>query len=123
MTGVQTCALPISTKAASPASLNFTVDVTLVSSGTLAGTGTVQLVVDGKVLTTMAAVNGVATFNNINSLSIGTHTISASYEGDANTQASQSGNLNVTVTGITQVPIQATSGPLVVGGAITLTIM
>jgi len=112
------------TKAASPALLNFTVDVTLVSSGAPAGNGTVQLVVDGKVLTTMAAVNGVAMFSNINSLSVGTHAISASYQGDANTQASQSGNVNVTITGTTQVPIQATSGSLpVVNGMINLTIM
>ncbi|HUO38862.1 MAG TPA: Ig-like domain repeat protein [Mycobacterium sp.] len=93
------------TKAASGAALSFNVAVTATSSGMPAGNGNVQLLDGGNVVTTVAAVNGVAAFNNITTLSVGTHAISAHYLGDASTGASQSGNVNVTVTGQTTVGI------------------
>ena len=91
------------TKAAKGTGLNFNVAVT--ASGMPAGNGMVQLLDGGNVVTTVAAANGVANFTNITSLSVGTHAISANYQGDASTAASQSGRVNVTVTGTTTVGI------------------
>jgi hypothetical protein len=91
------------TKAAQGAALTFSVAVT--ASGSPAGSGTVQLLDGGAVIASAAAVNGTANFTNITSLSVGTHSISARYLGDANTAASQSGTANVTVTGTTTIGI------------------
>ncbi len=110
----------MTTKAAQGTSLSFNIAVT--ASGAPMGNGMVQLLDGGKLVTTVAAVNGVAAFTNITSLSVGTHAISASYLGDASTQASQSGAVNVTLTGNTQLPISAVAGSVVSNATIPLTI-
>ena len=103
--------------------LSFNVAVTLAASGTAAGNGTVQLF-DGTtaVGSPVEAVNGAAVFNNITSLSVGTHQISAHYLGDSSTLASQSGAVNVTVTGNTTISIQALVGSGEFNGGFVLTI-
>ena len=93
------------TKVASGTGLNFNVAITSTLSGMAAGNGTVQLLDGTTVVTTTTAANGVATFTNINSLSVGTHSISAHYLGDSSTGASSSGAVNVAVTGNTTVGI------------------
>jgi hypothetical protein len=95
------------TKAAQGASLSFNISVT--ASGAAAGNGMVQLF-DGTTAlgASVQAVNGAAAFNNITTLSVGTHAISAHYLGDASTLPSQSGPVNITVTGNTTVGISTT---------------
>jgi hypothetical protein len=90
------------TKAAQGTQLSFNIAVT--ASGAPAGNGMVQLLDGGTVLATVPVVNGAVTIMN-NTLSVGTHAISAHYLGDASTQPSTSGAVNVTLTGITQVTI------------------
>ncbi len=82
------------TKAAQGTLLSFNVSVT---GGT--PSGLVQLFDGTTVLSSSAqVVNGTATINT-DALVVGTHAISAHYLGDSNTLASQSGAVNVTVTG------------------------
>jgi len=91
------------TKAAQGTSLSFNISVT--ASGLPAGSGMAQLFDGATALgAPVQAVNGAVTINN-NTLIVGTHAISAHYLGDASTQASQSGTVNVTVTGNTTVGI------------------
>jgi hypothetical protein len=93
------------TKAAAGATFTFTATVT---GGT--PTDMVQLM-DGGVATgsPVAVVAGTATLSTAALSTVGTHSITAHYAGDpANTQASTSGALNVTVTGSTTVAIQST---------------
>src|SRR5208282_5260348 len=83
-------------------------------------TGKVKFVADGAALgSPVPVVSG--TTGNINVTAaqapafpqlVGTHAVSAHYLGDASTQASSSGTLNITVTGTTNLPITATSGNL-----------
>jgi len=108
------------TKAAQGAALTFNVAVT--AAGAPSGNGTVQLLDGGNVVATASAVNGVATFTNITSLGPGTHTISAHYSGDTSTQASQSGGVNVTVTGNTTVGIATNPASSNSNATISLTI-
>jgi hypothetical protein len=53
---------------------------------------------------------------------VGTHSVSARYAGDAYTSASQSGNLNITITGQTQLQLTGTSGTTTANGNVSLTI-
>jgi hypothetical protein len=54
---------------------------------------------------------------------VGTHSISAHYLGDTTTMASQSGTLNVTVTGTTPaLTINGASGTTMANGSVMLTI-
>ena len=108
-----------STKVASGTSIPVTVRVT--STGT-APAGLVQLYVGTNVLGTATALsNGTATIN-VSGLLVGTHSISAHYLGDTYTQASQSGTLNIAITGSTTVGITGTSGSATANGTINLTI-
>jgi hypothetical protein len=93
----------------------FTVAVT---GGT--PTGQVQLLDGGMAIAgaTAAVSGGAATFANVALTTVGTHAISASYAGDANTLASASGALNVTVTGSTTVTVKA--APAASNGALTI---
>ena len=93
------------TKAAQGTSLSF--DVSVTASGATPG-ATVQLF-DGTTALGAATplTSGAATINT-SALSVGTHQISAHYLGDANTMASQSGTVNVTLTGTTSVGIVTT---------------
>jgi hypothetical protein len=76
--------------------------------------GTVTVVVDGSggFSVNNPVVNGVAQFQ-IGGLSVGVHTFTAQYTGDANTLSSQTnGRLNIAVTGQTGLTIQANTGGL-----------
>jgi len=110
------------TKVASGTGLTFNVAITLTSTGVAAGNGTVQLLDGGTVVTTTTAANGVATFSGINSLSVGTHSISAHYLGDSSTGASSSGTVNVTITGNTMVSIATNPASSNNNVAVSLTI-
>ena len=84
-----------STKVASGTNIAFAITV----NASVGANGQVQLFDGTAALGTAATVsNGSVTINNPG-LTPGTHAISAHYLGDASTQASQSGVLNVTVTG------------------------
>lgn len=100
------------TKGAAGSTFTFTATVT-------GGTPTDQVqLLDGGVATgnPVAVSGGTATLTTAALSTVGTHSITAHYAGDAtNTQASSSGSLNVTITGSTTVTIQAspaaTNGP------------
>jgi len=94
-----------STKVASGTSIAFIVTVT--STGTRMPTGSVQLYDGTAVLGTAGTLaNGSATIN-ISTLSVGTHAINAHYLADAYSTASQSGTLNIAITGSTTFAITA----------------
>ena len=85
-------------------------------------TGSVQLYDGTAVLGTPGTLaNGSATIN-ISTLSVGTHAITAHYLADAYSTASQSGALNMAITGSTTVGINGTSGSTTAMGTINLTI-
>jgi subtilase family serine protease len=112
---------PAVTKVLPNTSLSFIISVT--SSGA-APNGTVQLFDGATALgSAMQLTNGSATITTSTLSVVGTHGISAHYvPSDTSTLASQSGAVNVTITGNTQVPIQATGGAVVVNGMIAVTI-
>jgi subtilase family serine protease len=58
----------------------------------------------------------------VDSLSVGTHQIVAQYNGDAHTASSQSAVLNQTITGSVNATVNATSGALTHGSAVTVTV-
>lgn len=120
-TGTTTTRLSVtSTKVASGTSIAFTINVT--STGTRTPTGMVQLYDGSAILGTAGTLaNGSATIN-ISTLSVGTHAISARYSADAYSTASQSGTLNMAITGSTTVGITGTSGGATANGTINLTI-
>jgi pro-kumamolisin-like protein/Big-like domain-containing protein len=93
-----------STKVASGTNIAFSIAVT--SSGTAAN-GQVQLFDGMSTLgSPVSAVNGTANISNAG-LAVGTHSISAHYLGDTYTLASQSGALNIAVTGQTTFTLSA----------------
>ena len=74
-------------------------------------TGTVTFYDGGTAIGTPSAVSDNSAVLNITSLSVGTHTITASYSGDSNNQASQSGDvLNQTITGQFTLIVNAAAG-------------
>ncbi len=93
----------------------FTVSVT---GGT--PTGQAQLFDGSTALGTAATVSGGSASITSNGLPVGTHAISAHYLGTSSTLASQSGALNVTVTGTTTFAITAT--PAASNGSPTVSI-
>jgi Bacterial Ig-like domain (group 3) len=96
------------TKAAATTSPTFSFTAT-VSGGT--PTGMVQLMDNGVPTGTAVAVSGgTASLTTAALTTVGTHAISANYQGSSSTGASSSGSLNVTVTGTTTLPITGTSG-------------
>jgi len=119
-TTTTTISVTTSTKAALNANIAFSISVT--STGTAAN-GLVQLF-DGvnSLGPATYVVNGALTINN-SGLALGTHAISAQYMGDTNTKASNSGALNVTITGTTPpVTITGTSGSTTATNTMTITI-
>jgi hypothetical protein len=75
-------------------------------------TGTVDFSDNGVVLSSgIPVILGRATLT-MNSLSIGTHTITASYSGDGSTNKAATASLSQVVTGTFNVQINATSGSL-----------
>jgi len=107
----------------------LTVSAAVMSTG-MAPAGNVQFFVDGAAAGNAVPVSGGTTGNIMVTAAsvpplfqlIGTHTLSAHYLGDAYTQASASGTLNITVTGTTQLPITGTSGSTAANGNVSLTI-
>jgi hypothetical protein len=114
-----------STKLAASGTLTVTATVT---GGTPAGN--VQFFVDGTAAGAAVPVSGGTTGNIMLTAAsapplfnlIGTHMLSAQYQGDANTLASQSMALNITVTGTTQLPISANPASSNTSATISLTI-
>ena len=108
-----------STKAASGVNISFAIAV----SASVAANAQVQLFDGSTALGTAVTVsNGSATIMN-GSLPVGTHAISAHYLGDTYTQASQSGALNVTITGTTPpITITGTSGSTTASKTMTVAV-
>jgi len=111
-----------STKVASTAMITISANV---SGGSPAGN--VQFFVDGAAMPGSSQLTNGSTGQIILPAltlfsSIGTHTLSAHYPGSATTTASQSGSLNVTLTGTTQLSISANPAPVSGGQTISLTI-
>jgi len=94
-----------STKVASGTSIAFSVTVT--STGTRMPTGSVQLYDGTGVLGTAGTLTNGSTTINISTLAVGTHAINAHYLADAYSTASQSGTLNIAITGSTTFAITA----------------
>jgi hypothetical protein len=87
--------------ATSGQSVTFTANVVAMGSSTTAPTGVVTFLDRGTILGTKVLVgSGVASFST-SSLSVGSHTITASYAGDSNSVASVSAVLTETVNGST----------------------
>jgi hypothetical protein len=104
-------------KVGSGTAFTFTVAVTGGNPG-----GSVELMDNGVLIGTAATVSGGKATPTAPALSVGTHSISAQYLGDANTQASQSGALNLTVTGITTLIIITNPPATPAAPALTITI-
>jgi len=106
-----------------PSGTAFTFNVT-VTGGT--PTGMVQLFEGGVAFSTVGATanvsNGKATITSPPTLPVGTHSLSVHYLGDATTASSQSGSLNLTVTGSTTVAITTNPGGTPAAAAINVTI-
>ena len=123
MTATVTHLTVSSTKVASSGSL--TVSATVTGGNPL---GTVQFFVDGTGISPTSPLSGGTTGNiTLTAASapplfqlVGTHMLSAHYLGDASTTPSQSGTLNITVTGTTQLSISAS--PASSNGSQTLSI-
>jgi hypothetical protein len=115
------------TKVAANASI--TVSAAVTSTG-MAPAGTVQLFADGAALGSAVPLSSGSTGNITLTAAqapaflqlIGTHSVSAHYLGDAYTAASQSGSLNVTITGTANLPITGTAGSSSANGTVSLTI-
>jgi len=109
-----------------------TTDTLTVSATVTGGTpaGSVQFFVDGAAAGTAVPVASGTTGNIMLTAAsapplfnlIGTHTLSAHYSGDTYTMASQSGSLNITVTGTTQLPITANPAASNANASVSLTI-
>jgi subtilase family serine protease len=115
------------TKVANSPSASITVSAT-VTGGT--PTGGVQFFVDGTAVGGTAPVSGGTTGNITVTATqapaflqlVGTHSVSAHYLGDTTTGTSASGSLNVTVTGVTTVPVTGASGNTNANTNVSLTI-
>jgi hypothetical protein len=117
-----------STKVAATGSI--TVSATVTTTGSNALTGNVQFFADGAAIGSAVPVSGGTTGNITVTAAqapaflnlVGTHTLSAHYLGDTYNPASQSGTLNIAITGSTTVGITGTSGSTTTNGTINLTI-
>jgi uncharacterized membrane protein len=104
-------------KVASGNAFSFSVSVT---GGT--PTGQVQLFDGSTMIGTAATVAGGTAAPTAPALAVGTHAISAHYLGDANTAASASGAINMTVTGTTTVAITTSPAATPAAPALSVTI-
>jgi hypothetical protein len=102
------------------ASITFTATVTLTSTGTIP-TGTVKFM-DGTTLLGTATLNSgaVATFST-SSLTVGPHTITAVYVGDANSSPSTSPAIIESLKQSTTLTLATSASPVSAGTAITFT--
>ena len=85
-------------------------------------TGQIELFDNGTMIGTAATVAAGTATPTAPAAAVGTHTISAHYLGDATTAASQSGTLNLTVTGTTTVAIATSPVATPAAAALNLTI-
>jgi hypothetical protein len=107
-----------SAKVASNTPITFSITV----SASVGANGSLQLFDGTNTLGGLVTVsNGSATINNPG-LTPGTHAISAHYLGDASTQASTSGMLNVTATGTTTFAITTNPAPSATPPLVNITI-
>jgi Pro-kumamolisin, activation domain/Bacterial Ig-like domain (group 3) len=97
------------------------VTATVHSSGSTP-TGTVSLTVDGGAPITGGVSAGLAIFSFTPSPAVGIHTLDASYSGDANDQASDSGQQGTVVTGSATIQVNATSGTISVPTSLAITL-
>jgi hypothetical protein len=96
--------------------VNFTATVTPSSA-----TGSVTFVDSGTTLGTANIAAGVATLSGVTTLTVGVHTITASYAGDANTSASTSTALTETVSpAATSIVLTASPNPINVTNVVRL---
>jgi hypothetical protein len=110
--------VPAPGRVASGGMFTFTATVT---GGT--PTDQIQLFDSGVAIGTSVTVSGGTAMLTTPALSVGTHSISAHYLGDAtNTQPSQSGTINVTVTGNTTVSITTNPAATPVAPALNVTV-
>jgi hypothetical protein len=128
-TSATTTHLTVSTtKVASNGSI--TVSATVTTTGARALTGNVQFFADGTAIGSAVPLTSGSTGNITVTAAqapaflnlVGTHSFSAHYLGDTYNLASQSGSLNIAVTGTTTVGITGTSGSATANGTISLTI-
>lgn len=95
-------------------SVTFTANVT-----PAAATGSVQFLDGSTVLGATTLTNGAATFST-SSLAQGTHSITASYAGDANDTPATSSVLTQTVQAASAISITTNQNPVVVGGIVVI---
>jgi Pro-kumamolisin, activation domain/Bacterial Ig-like domain (group 3) len=100
----------------------FTFTATVTATGATP-TGNVQLFDNNVAIGTAVAVSGgTASLTAPTSLAVGTHQISAHYLGDSATDPSQSGTLDLTVTGSTTIAITTSPAATPAASAITATV-
>jgi len=115
------------TSSASPSvfgqSISFTVTVTANAPGSGTPTGTVQFLIDGKSFDSpVTLANGTATSDSISTLTVGNHTISATYAGDSNFLTTQTSSFTQTVQKDgTKTGLLASTNPSVYGQSVTFT--
>src|SRR5439155_755470 len=103
-------------------SVIFTVTVSAKSPGTGTPTGTVTFKEDGTTLYTETLAGGAATFTT-SSLSLGSHSITASYGGDGNFVTSTSSALTQTVNKPnTTTSVSSSANPSVFGQSVDFTV-
>lgn len=101
--------------------VTFTAAVAAVAPGAGTPTGTVSFTVDGVTSAPVALVNGSATFST-SSLTVGTHTVTATYGGDSGFETSTSDPLTATVNkSNASAALGSAPNPSVFGQALTLT--
>ena len=101
-------------------SVTFTATVNPVAPGAGSPTGTVTFTVDGTAQTPVALSNGQATFAT-SALSVGSHVITASYDGDGNFNPSTSTFDQVVNEAATTSTLSSSASPSVFGQAVTFT--
>jgi Bacterial Ig-like domain (group 3)/Putative Ig domain len=101
--------------------VSFTVTVSPSSSSSLTPSGNVTISDGSTTLGTVALTSGTAIFST-SALAVGSHSITASYSGDANFSASTSIQLSQVVNqGTTTTSVVASPNPAIVGQPVTLT--
>jgi streptogramin lyase len=101
--------------------VSFTATVTPVRPDAVTPTGTVTFAVDGTAQASVPLVNGQATFST-STLAVGSHVISAAYNGDGNFNTSLSGNATQEVDRFpTTTVVSSSSDPSLVNQAVTFT--
>src|ERR1043166_1504550 len=119
-----TTVAPPASPSVSGQAITFTATVNAVDPGAGARTGTVQFRIDGSDFgTPVSLVGSNATSAATNSLSVGTHTVTAIYSGDGNFNASDNtaAPLTQTVNGTSTTTLTASTNTTVFGQSVTFT--